>query len=498
MTFNGLKIPAFDEKKYREDKENRHASVVNIYEATKNTFDAYVSYFEKNGAEKREVHENKNHSYAAFSAREGAIFLNFFARTEELYAVIEEKSNYFSYSDRILPRICDPEITQVTLIDFGLSYVVRLSDGRFIIIDGGNEHDFDSDALLKTLKEGSVNGEIDIAAWIFTHPHLDHFHCFLSFMDRFYGVEKFEVEKFIFNFPEVDDSYHYPALQRPSDKATDTVPRMHGHIEKLAAPIYTAHTGQKYRIGDAECEVLASLDDSIGIAPDVTPDVNVTSLVLRMKLGGEVILWAADSYFEYIKFSEKYGEYLKSDILQVPHHGFGSARPIGEIEAYKFIKPSVCLMPVCDYDAYTSFCTHVESSRYLMLDAGIDELITGDTQRALTLPYTARADGKELINKNFAEGLAKAGGYEWEYVLAPDSEPMFEIRNVTHRPSVLIAEFFDADEILLDTVTLEMRGNFKTAVNVPKGARRAHFDCTSPLWVTHETLEPTKRITTNV
>ena len=498
MTFNGLSIPAFGEEKYREDKENRHASVVNIYEATKNTFDAYVSYFEANGAKKREAHENKNHSYAAFSFGNDAIFLNFFAKTGELYVVLEENTSYFSYADSVLPKICEPQITQITLIDFGLSYVVRLSDGRFIIIDGGNEHDFDSDRLLETLKTGSVNGDIDIAAWIFTHPHLDHFHGFLSFMDRFFGVEKFTVEKFIFNFPEVDDTYHYPALQRPNEKATDTVPRMYAHIETLGAPIYTAHTGQKYRIGDAECEILASLDDSIGLAPDVTPDVNVTSLVIRMELGGEVILWAADSYFEHVGLADKYGEYLKSDILQVPHHGFGSGRPLAEIAAYKLISPSVCLMPVCDCDAYTTFCTYIPSSRYLMLEADLDELITGDEQRTLTLPYTPRKDGKEIIKRNFLEGLAKAGGYEWEYVLAPSSAPTFEISNGTHCPSVLAAEFFDESEKLIGTETLEIRGHLKTSFDAPKGAGRARFTCTVPLWVKHDTLEPTKRITTNI
>ena len=494
MKFNLLEIPTFGAQNYREDVANRHARVLTVLDATEALFYDYTQYFENNCAVKREEYEVNGHLYASFLLGNDAIFVNFFSGTGELYIVFEENSNYFSYTDRVLPKICEPAITQVKLIDFGMSYVVRLSDGRFIIIDGGNEHDFDSDRLISALKNGAINDEIVIAAWVFTHPHLDHFHCFLSFMDRFYGVEKFEVEKFIFNFPEVDDSYHYPALQRPNEKATDTVPRMYAHIERLGAPVYTAHTGQKYHIGDAECEILVSLDDVIHLAPEVTPDVNVTSLVIRMELGGETILFAADSYFEYIRFADKYGEYLRSDILQVPHHGFGSARPMGEIAAYKFIKPRVALMPVCDYDAYTSFCTHVESSRYLMLDAGIEELITGDEERTLTLPYVPHTDGKEIILKNFLEGLTKAGGYEWEYTLAPDSELVFEIKNGTHRPSVMTAEFYDADEILIDTETLEMRGNLKATINVPKGARRAHFECTRSLWVTHKSLEPAKRI----
>ena len=493
-----LKYPIFGEEKFREDIQNSNTSTVTIYEADETLYANYLAYFKDCGVTVCDESHNAGHSYIAYRYGGDGIFVNFFRGTGELFITYEEDTNYFDYTDRALPSICEPQITQVNLIDFGMSYVVRLSDGRFVIFDGGNEHEYDSDALLRTLKAGNVREKIEIAAWIFTHAHLDHYHCFLSFMDRFYGKEVFCVEKFIFNFPTLEDTLHYPAIKRPNEKILDTVPRMYAHIERLGAPVYTAHTGQKYKIGDAECEVLTSLDDVMHLAPEVTPDLNVTSLVIRMKLGGEAILWAADSYFEYVKFAAKHGEYLKSDILQVPHHGFGSARPLGEIEAYKLVKPSVCLMPVCDYDAYTSFCTHVESSRYLMLEADIDELITGDEQRTLTLPYTPRADGKELIKKNFCEGLAKAGGYEWDYELTEGANLEFEIKNGTHRPSVLTAEFFDEQGKCLGTETLEMRGNFKTSLAAPDRTCRAHFDCTSPLWVKHDTLEPTKRITTNI
>ncbi len=493
-----IKYPIFNETNFREDTMSPSSSVVTIYDANEKLFLDYIAYFKGEGADVYDEKKTDTHSYVGLRYGADGIFLNFFINTCELFIVYEENSKYFNYTDRALPAICEPQITQVNLIDFGMSYVVRLSDGRFIIIDGGNEHDYDSDALLRTLKAGNVREKIEIAAWIFTHPHLDHFHCFLSFMDRFFGKEDFAVEKFIFNFPVVEDTFHYPALIRPNEKILDTVPRMYAHIKTLGAPIYTARTGQTYKIGDATCEVLTSLDDVIHFSKTVTSDLNTTSLVIRMELGGEVILWAADSYFEYVNFAAKHGEYLKSDILQVPHHGFGSARPLGEIEAYKLVRPRVCLMPVCDYDAYTSFCTHVESSRYLMLEADIDELITGDEQRTLTLPYTPRADGRETIIKNFYEGLVKAGGYEWEYVLTERDDLEFEIRNGTHRPSVLTAEFFDENENSLGTQTLEMRGNFKTPLTAPEGTRRAHFDCTRPLWVKHTTLEPTKRITTNV
>ncbi len=484
LNINGLKIPAFDEKNFSRETENRYADVVTVFDADEALYRAYISYFEGCGATVKEQRRVLSHFYTALSLGEGGIFINFFESIGELYITTEAKTEYFGFCDSELPAICEPQLSQLTLIDFGMSYVVRLSDGRFIVIDGGNEHDFDSDSLLSTLKAGQVGEDIVIAAWIFTHPHLDHFHAFLSFMDRFPTATK--IERFMFNFPEVDDSYHYPALQRPNDKAIDTVPRMYAHIEAVGAPIYILHTGQRYRIGDASLEVLASLDDAIHLAPGVTSDVNITSTVFRMELGGQVILFGSDSYFEYIRFAEKHGEYLKSDILQVPHHGFGGARPVGQIAAYKLIAPSVCLFPVCDYDAYTSFCTYIPSSRFLMLEAGIDELITGDKTRTLTLPYTACEGGVEEIRRNFVEGLKKGGAFEWEFSGLSGSFSLFA-RNRTHRPSKVTVKLLNSLGESIGERELEVRGNSADTYEIAAdGAVAARISCTVTLQLSIE------------
>lgn len=65
-----------------------------------------------------------------------------------------------------------------------MSYVIRLTDGRFIVIDGGREFEPDSERLYQCLKNGSSGQNPVIAAWIMTHPHSDHFHCFIEFMDH--------------------------------------------------------------------------------------------------------------------------------------------------------------------------------------------------------------------------------------------------------------------------------------------------------------------------
>ena len=56
-----------------------------------------------------------------------------------------------------------PQITQLEQEDYGMSYVIRLSDGRFIVIDGGNNFEPDIDRLMNCLKAGS-NSEKPVIA----------------------------------------------------------------------------------------------------------------------------------------------------------------------------------------------------------------------------------------------------------------------------------------------------------------------------------------------
>ena len=205
----------------------------------------------------------------------------------------------------------------------------------------------DADELFKTIKEGSPDEKPVIAAWILTHAHSDHFHCVMPFMDK-YG-ELVTVERFMYNFPERDDLEHYPKLKHKDKRFVDSsiytnIPLMEERIAKCGAKVYMPHTGQKYIIGDAVLEILSSIDDTIHVSDDINP----TSLFIRMELGGQVILWSADASYSDGCIPDRYADYLKADILQIPHHGFGMGNPKKEIEGYEYIKPETCFLPVSD------------------------------------------------------------------------------------------------------------------------------------------------------
>ena len=441
-----LTFPAFGETDFAEATENPRTQLTVIQGVSEDSYNAYRSLLLENGFSLYEERSTELHLYSAFRQENSAVFLNFYSSLKELYIVAEEDSGYFSYTDTSRDISVQPQITQISLEDFGMSYVIRLSDGRFIVIDGGRHFEPDQDRIFRRLKSSSPYETPVIAAWIFTHPHPDHFYCFIGFAER-YG-DRVEIEKFLFNFPMAEDLEHYPGLDFQDGRFTgNTKPTRYlgllwERIESIGAPVYTAHTGQKYRIGDADCEILASMDDAI----TKDTNINAASLVTRMELAGQVILWAGDSAFSIVKPVQKHGSHLKADILQIPHHGFGSGSSDAEIAGYKLIRPHTCLLPVSDYNAFTVFSAFIPSTNYLMSTLPeVEEVIAGTPQRTITLPYTPHAGAKEELKHKYLSGRDNCGARTWiftELSTAKEEDFLFTILNPTTSDVTVQIELF--------------------------------------------------------
>ena len=443
-----FKIPAFCEVDFTDHQENATARVVTIPHAKDADFAAYDAYFLDYGFAKKECYTEGAHLFAAYQKGTLGVFLNYYGGTRELRVVTEENCLYFDYVDAVLPSKTTPQITQISLEDFGLSYVIRLSDGRFIVIDGGRNFEPDQDKLLACLEKG-VNGEKPvIAAWLISHPHSDHFHCFLGFMERY--ADRVTIEKFMLNFPEADDLVHYPKLANSEDAQQDTsgvtqIPRMLALIKQTGAPTYMLHTGQRYKIGDADCEVLSTMDDTI----HVSDNINASSVVLRMELGGQVILWTTDASFSITKLPERYGTYLKSDILQIPHHGFQSGTAKGEIAGYDMVEPETCLLSVANYHAFVSFCTYREGTRHVMCKSSVQEVIAGTKQRTLTLPYHPSPDAKNALMREYLMGRDSCGTYSYIFSdlnTANEEDFVFTLLNTTYLPATVRVDLYFEDK----------------------------------------------------
>jgi len=366
------------------------------------------------GFEMMNERSNKAYTYSDYLSENIGVFMYHYPSISEITVVVEKNTAYFSYSDTPRAAAVTPQITQIELEDFGMSYPIRLSDGRYIVIDGGRALEYETNKLYKALKAGSIHEKPVIAAWILSHPHSDHFFCFNTFMKK-YGSEV-EVEKVMFNFPDADDEFYAKALSSEDKRfcegsASENITKMLDIIDSFNLPVYTPHTGQTYKIGDAVLEFISTMDDT----KHITPNVNATSLVFRMELAGQVILWTNDASIGFARLPDKYGDYLKCDILQIPHHGFQCGSPDEEIRGYMLMQPETCLLPVADYTAYNFFSALTKSTGFLYRNIGFSEVISGTPQRTISLPYTPPPYARAETLRKFTDGVDSCGARTWVF-----------------------------------------------------------------------------------
>lgn len=224
----------------------------------------------------------------------------------------------------------------------GMSYVLQLPDGRFILVDGGPGNAEDEAALLAWLQEQMPAGSEKpvIAAWFITHAHGDHIQLAINFITRYH--DDVEIEAIAYNFPD------FQTVTITNENATG-MGSLASSFRKLVrlyypqAKTWVLHTGQRFFVGDAEIEVLYTQED---YAPAAFPWGNHTSCAFRVRLGGKSILFLGDCEKTLCQFmADVYGEELKSDMLQLSHHGYNGAC----LDLYRYIDPAVCFWASDEY-----------------------------------------------------------------------------------------------------------------------------------------------------
>lgn len=307
--------------------------------------------------------------------------VNFIAADNEVRVVFEPDAHPLPseqppYEKRFTPELHGLSLDQSN-IDCGMSYILKNSDGSLFIIDGGYFTPGEDERLYDRMCALTPPGEeIIISGWFFSHVHQDHVGCFMDFTRRYSG--KFRVEGFYFNFPGL-------GLPEAADwRAEDTVTTIEFYelMKKYysGVPSYKIMTGQVFRVRDIEAEVLFSHEN---IYPQRIGNNNDASTVIAVTVRGQRILFLGDaSEFESKLILNMYGDYIKSDIVQVAHHGFNGA----DVELYRRVDPATVLWPTADYclkgDLWRS------ANNYLAYDLpGADHFISGFGSWGFPLPH---------------------------------------------------------------------------------------------------------------
>ena len=163
----------------------------------------------------------------------------------ELRVVTEPESGYLDFlkgEDERGSGRTSILFTMVDLEDHGLSIVVRLADGRFVVFDGGWERDHDATALWNTLKSQSEGERPVIAAWVMTHPHIDHYRCSFIF-EEMYG-DRVDVQNYIYNFPDPVIDERFARISHNDEYKH--IGRLSDLVKKRGARYIRAHTGEVF------------------------------------------------------------------------------------------------------------------------------------------------------------------------------------------------------------------------------------------------------------
>ena len=300
-------------------------------------YEAFLQIIEQRGWKQYDGREELGNRFATYCNGGEALHISYFSYRKMIRMVVEAGDSDLPprREDQTLPPVVNPLVTQVKLAyckaDCGMSYVIRLSDGRFVIIDGGYDEYEEAERLYDILCQQNVLEKITVAAWMITHPHGDHYLCFMKFMEE-YG-DCVCLEHLLYNWP-LPECCKYPCNTEAYDQ----------FVAKLSCKIIVPHTGQRFCYGDAIFDVLFATED---LYPNLIKNTNDTSLVFRMDLGGKRFLWLADA--EVVSCEEICrsfsAEALKCDVLQVGHHGYDGGSP----ELYRRSDPEILLWPCPDF-----------------------------------------------------------------------------------------------------------------------------------------------------
>lgn len=301
---------------------------------------AYKTALEKKGYTIYQEHEDRNVHAATYSDGTISVHAYYLKRVGEL-RVITQKTAVLPVNPYSYKELCTPSVTQLGIYNdpkvyTGMGYLIRLSDGTFVVIDGGIGLEYNRDLLYELMNEQKPDGmdSIVISAWILTHGHGDHFGVLKKFLESY--DDKVTVKMLICN----DISDYVYATTEKGTRSFD-YGSVVGHFGGCV--MMKAHTGQKFYFPGATFTVLRTHEDVYPKTMHLYNDVS--SVVVDAIVKDTRFLWLSDVEKASAPIlQEMYGEDLKCDVMQIAHHGIGD----GWDELYALCNPRIALWPAGD------------------------------------------------------------------------------------------------------------------------------------------------------
>lgn len=208
-----------------------------------------------------------------------------------------------------------------------MGYVIHTKNDKTIVIDGGTEGDADN--LIKYIN--NYGGKVD--AWFVTHLHIDHMGALSKIIEETsIPIEKIYVSMNDISWYEKNDSECIEEVNTFMNAIKNT---------RISNKIEEPNINEIINIDRLKFEILGTKNEEI-----TTNAGNNSSMIVKLYVNNRTILFLGDLGVEGgEKFLKTQGNKVKSDIVQMAHHGQNGVNK----EVYERIKPKICLWPTPEW-----------------------------------------------------------------------------------------------------------------------------------------------------
>lgn len=372
-------------------------------------YSAYLKKLESAGWVQYTTNTIGSNSFATYNNDEYTLNVGYYDYEDATRIVVEPKAPAVALaSENKYEKVTTTQITMLGVeyiskstgepISNGQSMLIRLEDGRFIVIDGGFNDNAGSKSgvlLVDALREQSKDylkpdEKITIAAWIITHAHGDHYGMIVEQYGRFQSMN---VESFIVNFMSEEERAAAISSTKYGDNWGSSEgsgwPKLLNAAKALGSVVYNVRVGQVFYVADLQMDILYTIDS---FAPKICNALNTCSLVIKMTFNsGDTFLMTGDATGNGLEIcAQMYGDYLQCDILQMAHHGGGTwGNDTGTATAYRLVDPTVVLYP-------RGMATYASASAKTYNKVVLSEEL-GGTNPNYKETFVSGAEGEQII-----------------------------------------------------------------------------------------------------
>ena len=212
----------------------------------------------------------------------------------------------------------------------GMGYILVTRNRKLVVIDGGNRED--GEELLALLeKYGGERPTVDL--WIITHPHMDHYGALLTVAESEELSSRLTVKKLAYYFPR-------DFRNAKGEGIEEVFPHFEVILRASGAERHRPLTGEVMTVDGMKIEFFYTPSDTT-----ILNNPNQLSLIFQVTGRKKKALFTGDAYRRNLEIvlwripEEK----LRSDILQMPHHGLCDT---GYAPFYRAVNAKTLLIPI--------------------------------------------------------------------------------------------------------------------------------------------------------